>query len=559
MADPSESDIYDAIRAADAAGDSDSVQKLSDHLQAMRAGGATPQPQVTPYDDGSGWKPDTSPAHSQAVQAAYDAMPWYAKAGTAIGDTARLMAHGFTGGMNNRFLGDVSGAFTGDYTTDYRAREQGDADARIRAPVAGTVADALGTTLGVGKIMPAERATQAAFPLTQAGVAIPRFLSRVGLGAGENVALNAANNIGQGDLPQKNWETAAGVGAGATSVLSPALTRIAGAIGGRLPGMTIDNTPVPTAPPPNYRGPPMDTFQSRKTAAYDTVGQHAPYNPADLVDPVLNARAEMTGMGLHTNPVGNTQSLHPGSLAHLTGMENRVFGTGNNNSLLWSSGSRNPTPLDLDAELQAIARDTEGTKRDVTLSGPLRRNIQGILDNTPTTAGQIAGPDLAAARRANARYENSGMLDQWHEADLNNPKSIAVLPGKARYELDTLDRRSLYNPDEIQALQSVARGGPLAKGVDFVASHPWTGSAAAAIGTQLLTGSPAHAAIGAVAYPLASFGAKALSKASTSAAMDTARRVLTDTPQDVNLASNVLNSGASRDRLNAILMGLYNR
>lgn len=524
----------DTLEFPDTMSDAD-ISAAIDKEYGAKGASPTPAPS-SPYEDPTGWKPDTSPQRSKAVQDAYDALPWYQQIPQATGDLARLAAHGFTGGMNNRFIGDVAGAFSGDYNTTYRQREQADADARVRAGLAGTGADIVGTIGGPGKIMPAERAVQAAFPA--AGNFIAKTVSRGLLGAGENVALNAANNIGQGDLPQENAGAAAAFGAGGAALATPALTRVAGALGNRIPGMTINN-PVPTT----------GQLETAKNAAYDVVKTHAPYARSDVQQAVQDARTQMTNMRL--NP-----KIHPGADARISDLENI---TDPATQAYWATGSKNPNPIDLEQERQFIRRDTSGSPGDTALGQPLINRLDDVLHNTRTTAGVLAGPDVDAARRANALYQNSSMLDNWHEQDINNPNATTVIPSNARALLKNQDERALLQPQEVAAVQGLARGGPFAKAVDFVAAHPLAGPLAIGGLTSAMTGSPMHGAMSALAYGGTSLGAKALSKVSSNTAMNTARRVLTGTAPNATPFSDAVTSGPSRDRLNALLMGLYNQ
>jgi hypothetical protein len=219
--------------------------------------------------------PQTAPEGSPQAEE----QPWYAQAGQAADDMARLVANGMTFGYADK----IAGYMSGQGTDAERAMTQ---DARNRAGGAGTVAEiggAVATPMGL-----ANKGLSLAGRLgTGAMTGAVGLAARTGLMAAEGAgygALTAAGNdqdIGQG-------AALGAVGGGAGNVLgeglSAGLSKVAGAFNKK----------------PNI--PSVDELRSAANAAYDKADNagviFAPQGVSRLGNDI---RVELANFGFHPN------------------------------------------------------------------------------------------------------------------------------------------------------------------------------------------------------------------------------------------------------------------
>lgn len=170
-------------------------------------GGATAPPSdlppgfrvVAPADAPAGYRvdpaavaqpaPTTGPRSQAEVQAEFDNMPWYAKAGTAADDVMRAIANGMTFG----FADKISGALSGDGTEAERART---AEAEMRggsATTAATIGGSVATGMGAAR----NGATLIGRFGTDAMRGVGGLTARAGLAAAEGAGYGALSAAGQ--------------------------------------------------------------------------------------------------------------------------------------------------------------------------------------------------------------------------------------------------------------------------------------------------------------------------------------------------------------------------
>ena len=120
---PTNEELNDAIKAAQAAGDKEAVQILQGELSKSR-----------PIEE---------------VGAEYEALPWYGKLGQAITDDSRLVAKGATFGWSPEIIASLHGMLggEGDYATNVAEIQNRNAEAEARAGSAAIPAQLLGGCL----------------------------------------------------------------------------------------------------------------------------------------------------------------------------------------------------------------------------------------------------------------------------------------------------------------------------------------------------------------------------------------------------------------------------
>lgn len=165
-----------------------------------------------------------------AAPAAADARPWYAQAGQAADDLARLAASGVTFGYADK----LAGALSGTGTAAERARTE---EARERAGGAGMVAE-YGTPL-----IPATALSRAGLTLAQQ---VPKAISNIGTRAAaagvEGAGWGALNAAGH----DENLSTGAKIGALAGAAGQPIAEGLSTAVGG-VASLFNKRPPLPTA------------------------------------------------------------------------------------------------------------------------------------------------------------------------------------------------------------------------------------------------------------------------------------------------------------------------
>jgi hypothetical protein len=124
------------------------------------------------------------PSRADMVNSQFDQLPWYAKAGRAVDDTARLIANGLTLGGADKLAGYMSG--------DVASERQATQDARDRAGWAGTAAEVGGGVATAGGL--AKAGLTAARAIPQMGL-----FGRMGAGAIDGAALGALSGLATTD------------------------------------------------------------------------------------------------------------------------------------------------------------------------------------------------------------------------------------------------------------------------------------------------------------------------------------------------------------------------
>jgi hypothetical protein len=553
--DYSDQDLVDAFNAADKAGNADDAAAFSAEIQRRQGLASQPaqttQPAQPTFPRGGAVgnvnppAVDRDPAHTAAVHAAFEAQPWWQKLATIGGDDARLAASNFTGGLNKVAAAGLNKALGGDYGQSLDTLNQGDADAAIRQGWGGTLAGAAGSILGPGKIMRGEQlAVEGANRLSNfVSPYVTRFIGRGVAGAGENEILNATNNISQGKNPQEGALPALAAGAG-FGVGVPLATRAVGTAIGGLPGMTLNATVPNTA-----------EMMARKEAAYAPLNaSNEPYSARDWNSSVADLRQNLNAAG----PFGPL--VTPKMYAHLEFMAGRGAMPGAPNAAPMRGGQTWSQVDNIRSKISKALATTNDAD-EIAAGTAMRDHLNNFIQNTDTIHGTNLGAQDIAAREANRKLGNSQLIDSVERGQTLRPSQQNYTPNKIATTLDDGSAaRRFLTPEEEGALFPVTQGTKLSRTADYFAQRPWALGgvgplAAAALGFHL--GGPVGALGGIAGSVLTQQAAKSISRSTTRAAMEDARRVATGTPAATYPGYDAVNSASARDRLTALMAGMY--
>lgn len=233
---------------------------------------------------------------AEVVQAEYDAMPWYKKAGTAADDIVRLGANGLTFGFADKLVGGLGG----DTDTQRALTEE----ARIRSGGAGTVAE-----VGSGMALPMGAARNGITLVgrfgTQAMRGLPGVLARAGLAGAEGAGYGALGAAGNDRPIDEGTLMGAIMGAGGSTVLDA---------GRGLVGAALRGTRAPVMTPDQAR----TAAQQAYTAAENAGVAYTPNSVNRVRNDIVTRLADF----------GYDPALQPGAAAVLNRLEAMMPGAG---------------------------------------------------------------------------------------------------------------------------------------------------------------------------------------------------------------------------------------
>lgn len=418
-------ELEQALIAADKAGNAEDARALADALANFKD---------TPNID--------------KVQADFDAMPWYQKAGVAADDTMRLIANGLTFGWAD----NLAGAMSGEGTEAEKLRSD---EARARAGSAGTAAELLGMVAPAGAISKGVGMGTGLVANT-----VGTSMAREGIAGGVGGVLSALSDttdpmeiLTSGGLGVAGGAVGGAIGAKAGDVVNWAGRKL-----GFSPGALVDDV-IP--------GKSLDEMRAAKDAAY-----RVPELDNVHYDPVA-FDAMKTKMGTQLNNARINPRLHPNASAMMDDI-NGMTGT----------GSGNITPRDIDELRQVINRDVGGSRGEDYMANIMRNNIDEFVGNGATLQGSSASADTAlkTARDLNRRTRLSEDIDQALFRGENAASGRGDI-NALRTMLNNPSRTRGMAPEELAALKKVVRGDTMENFLRSVGRAPVT-----PIGAGILAG-----------------------------------------------------------------------
>lgn len=423
------------------------------------------------------------PRDEAAVQAEFDAAPWYGKLGQALDDTARLFANGVTFGYADKLAGA-----TGDGTEAERAKSE---EARVRAGSAGTAAE-IGGAVATPTL------------LGRAGLSLPGVASSLSgvTGAAARTGLAGIEGAGYGMLDASGNDRDLADGA--------LLGAIFGA-GGQAAGEAVRGGIGRIAEQFNAKPaiPALTEIEQSAKAAYDAADNAGViYTPQALDRLRTDVVSKLTDLGYDP-------ALQPGAAAALKRIEDLA--------------GQNVTFKGLDT-LRKVA--SNGYVQGNASNNKAISQIISVLDDIVTNAqpGEVMTGNAQAAsdavRTARDMWSRLAKADTIGEAvkrgELNAATSgtgwnteNALRQAMKGVAVDKTATRG-FTPDELEALRGAAEGtldqnalrligrlaptGVISGGVGVGGGH--------ALGTAL--GGPEAAMAGAMAVPAVGFGARTM-------------------------------------------------
>jgi len=438
----------------------------------------------------------TAPAPRSAaqVQAEYDALPWYQKAGQAADDVVRTVANGMTFGYADKLAGYMND--TG--TQAERAKTQEAMDRAGSAGTAGEIVGAVATPAlaGASGLGLMGRFGSAAVP------GVGGFLARSGLAAAEGAGYGALMATGN-DRPIKDEALLGAIfGAGGNAV-GEGLAKF----GGKIAEAFNPNRAVPT----------IDEVRSAANSAYTAADQAGVMYTPQMVD---RLRGQVT-QGLAD--MGYDPALQPGAAAVVRRLEDL---TGQNVTL---------TGLDTLRKVASNGYD----KMNPSNNKAVAQIINAIDDAIANpAAGDVLGGDAQAGAAALAEARRLwGQTAKANEVASAQQRAVdrAASTGKGA-NIDNATRQNLrpilergrgYTPDEQALLQTAVRGGPAQNFLRSVGALAPTGVVSGGVGTSvgaglgsmigsaIGVGPSAGASVGAFAVPAIGQMAKSTADAAT--------------------------------------------
>lgn len=369
----------------------------------------------------------TGPRDEATVQAEYEAMPWYSKAGTATDDVMRAIANGMTFGFADKLAGTINGEGT-------EAERAKTAEAAMRggsASTAATIGGSLATGLGAAR----NGATLIGRFGTGAMTGAKGLGARAGLAAAEGAGYGALSAVGQDQDISDGALLGAIMGGAASPVVEGAQALGMAALRGTsLPAMTVDEA--------------------------RTAGQRA-YEAADAAGVAFTSQAVDRVRGNVTQQLadfGYDPALQPGAAAVLKRLEDL--------------GGQNVTLKGLET-LRKVASNgyVKGNQSNNRVIDMLIENIDDVVANP--TAGDVLMGD---AQAGNAALQTA--RDMWRRAsrgaqvqgaltDAEFQTARSGFGGNAdnpiRQRLDSIRKNGArgFSPDERDALETAVRGSPV--------------------------------------------------------------------------------------------------
>ncbi len=440
--------------------------------------------QPAPAAPAGPWEKYAAPATAEAPAAPAGEQPWYAQAGQAADDIARIIANGLTFGYADK----LAGAASGNGTEAERALTE---QARDRAGSAGTVAE-IGSAIAVPMAAGKSGLTLAGRFGTDAATGLRGLAGRTGLMAAEGAgygALTAAGNdqsVGEGAAL---GAIGGGIGNLAGEGLSAAVGKAAGAF-----------NPAPVIPT-------ADDIRQSAAAAYKAADEagviYAPQAVDRLRGSIQTALADF----------GYDPALQPGAATVL----NRI------NDL----AGQNVTLQGVDT-LRKIASNgyIPGNNANNKIVADIVNRIDDVVMNP--AAGDVLGGDGAAgaaalkeARSLWSRLAKSGAVERRMDRAAMNAGtsgSGANVDNATRQQLKAMAQNPRetrgFTSDETDALMTAIMGTPTQNALRLIGKAAPTGivsggigaGAGAAIGNAVA--GPGGAQFGAMAVPAVGFMAK---------------------------------------------------
>lgn len=415
--------------------------------------------------------------------------PWYAQAGQAADDIARLAANGLTFGFADKLAGYMGGEGT-------EAERKKSEEAQNRAGLAGTVAE-----LG-GSFLPIAKAAQAGATLTRL---LPAGLTGAKGLAARTGAL-AAEGSGYGALSAVGHDQDVGQGA--------ALGALAGAAG-NVAGEGLSKSAQKLAGSFSKKPPTMsaDDLRTAKDAAYrrtDDIGVR--YTPQAFDDLIEGMSDELSASKL--NPL-----RHPKAASMLE-------------EIKAMSGDA-PSLTQLDQLRQVVRRDVANAPDDAEkfFGQKMIRNIDDFINSAGQNQVITGGADEAAsainrARDLNTRLRKTEDVGEAVEAArlrAGSTGSGGNIDNATRQDLrQVLKKGKNWTPDERKAFEKVIIGTGGQNALRLAGKLSPQGSGLmAALGVG---GAMANPMLGLPA--LAGIGAKAVADKSTSRAVEDLMRII---------------------------------
>lgn len=407
-----------ALRAADAAGDTESATKLAAAIRSMSSeqleAESSKEPSPPAADNGN--SVDT-------VNSEFDAMPWYNKALTAVDDVIRIGADGATFGYGDKLAALLYSMGGSNYDDALRERRQKLEDAKVRSGSAGVAADIGGALInpvvsGMGKLA-AEAIPAGAGMLTRMGL---RGLT----GAAEGGVQGALSAGGHDKDPSEGAKSGALFGA----IAGPA-GELAASTGGKLLGAFDDVRPARS----------LDELEAAKNKAYaDADASGTRYSPVTTGAMVNNIRNELNAADLDPQLHKRADSLLNGAVSSRAGIPQ--------------------TLTELDNLRKVVNRDIGDEPYENFMGDIIRRNIDNTIENTPQggllsgNAGE-AGPLIRTARDANRRYSASGAVHNAIDVGTRTVGKEGV--DQIRAILNSPSKRRGFTPAELDKMEKIVR------------------------------------------------------------------------------------------------------
>lgn len=404
-------EIEAALKAADAAGNTEDARRLAAALSAM----PTP-PKETPNID--------------AARAAFSQMPWYAQAGQAADDVVRMIANGITLGGADRLAGNLPGG-AGSPAAERAQTEE----ARGRAGSAAMPAEIIGMLLPGSLISRGVGGATGMTARTWGESAIREGLTGAIMG-GTQAAM------GEGDVADVLEGSAlGGAGGFAGGILSSKLGDVADWAGRKL-GLSSASGIVDDVIPPKT---PAQMKQATD-AAYQHVDRLGTrYDQGGFNKMVLDMADELNRARLDPE-------FHPNAARMLNQLQQQAQRGGN------------ISPRDLDDLRRVVSRDVTGTRGEGHMAGIMKRHLDDFIKGGPTTTGatsesaaeasRVLGTARDAARRGYLLEDINKALYQGENAAsprgdinalrrlLNNPKKTMGMSGPEREAMQRVVRGS---------------------------------------------------------------------------------------------------------------------
>lgn len=363
----------------------------------------------------------------EQVQAEFDAMPWYAKAGTAADDVMRAIANGLTFGFADKAAGWLGGEGTEAERAKTAEAEMRGGSATTAATIGGSVAGGLG--------LARNGATLIGRFGTDAMRGVGGLTARAGLSAVEGAGYGALSAAGQDEDLGDGALMGAIMGGVASPVLETAQAGVRGLLRGTSPkSMTIEEA------------------RAAGQAAYEAADAAGVAFTPQAVDRVRNTVTQQLA------DFGYDPALQPGAAAVLKRLEDL--------------GGQNITLKGLET-LRKVASNgyVKGNQSNNRVIDMLIQSIDDVVDNP--AAGDVLMGDAQAGsvalktardmwRRASRASQIQGALD---DAEFQTARSGfgGNTDNPIRQRLDSIRKSGArgFTPDEREALETAISGTPV--------------------------------------------------------------------------------------------------